>query len=127
MIANLALSKEALIKQVKAVINTKDFQKAVRIPELNIKIIDERLYWGLGKNPGYVVVDVMAEKVYRVFEISEPLSDHSLCSPEMALLVFEDLQDLIQSINLYNASQAFDQVMSEIFSLGSLRDSDLAN
>lgn len=93
MIKNLALAKQALIDQVKIVANHHDF--LTKIKSIDAKVIDGKLYWGLGRNPGYVVIDTVENKVYRVFELTEALSDNSLCSPEMALLVLYDIQDFI--------------------------------
>lgn len=89
MIPDLSKSIIKLCFFVKRVLDINFF--IYNLKTVNSLVKDGRLYWNLGHNQGYAVVDPVAKKVYRLFEPSEPLDDNHLCDPATAELVFEDL------------------------------------
>ena len=89
MIPDLSKSIAKLCFFVKKALDTSSFVSNLQKADSLAK--DGRLYWNLGHSQGYAIIDPMAKKVYRVFDLEESLSANQLCDPATAELVLEDL------------------------------------
>lgn len=92
---NLGVSE--LCDFVKGLLSQPLFVEAIQ--ETQSTIQDGKLYWNLHENQGYVVVDTELGKAYRVFELSEPLSDKFPCDPALAILVCFDIDRFVDLVN----------------------------
>ncbi len=102
MIPDLALTKNELLEAVEEMLDDPIFLLAITHPDIDSKVIDNKLYWNLGYSQGYVVIDPKNKKVYRVYEADqtkEPLTKNSLCDPATAQLVLDDIISLIDFLS----------------------------
>ena len=89
MIPDLSKSIAKLCFFVKKALDISSFVSNLQKADSLAK--DGRLYWNLGHNQGYAVIDPEAKKVYRIFDLEDSLKDHYLSDPATAELILEDL------------------------------------
>lgn len=102
MISDLSKSKNILLDVVAELIDDPFFIAVIKYEKIASFVQNGRLYWNLGHNQGFVVIDPSVQKVYRVFETDEskePLTDKFICDPSTAELVLEDIQYIVEYIN----------------------------
>ena len=102
MIPDLAQTKNELLEAVQEMLDDPIFLLAITHPDIDSKVLDNKLYWNLGYSQGYVVIDPKNKEVYRVYDTDknkEPLTKNSLCDPATAQLVLDDIISLIDFLS----------------------------
>ncbi len=114
MIANLSKSKQNLLDVVKVLINDPDFLEVLKLKNIESRVVTNCLFWNLGHDQGFAVIDLQYKQVFRVFDINEPLSADSSCGPDTAQLVLEDILLVIEYVDKVTLSLKFEKLLASL-------------